>query len=113
MGWGSREKRIVARVFGLNSRASYVAAIVAVVAASSAVAQQDSGTPAPSTAASTTKALRLPENPQVFVRPIPSVVKATAIVSGDVITQTDLHQRVALPAIANGGHVAPNELDSL
>jgi peptidyl-prolyl cis-trans isomerase SurA len=113
MGWGSREKRIVARVFGLNSRASYLAAIVAVVAASSAVAQQDSGTPAPSSAPSTTKALRLPENPQVFGTPIPSVVKATAIVNGDVITQTDVDQRVALLAIANGGQIPQNELDSL
>ena len=36
---------------------------------------------------------------------MPSVVKATAIVNGDVITQTDVDQRLALLAIANGGQI--------
>ena len=44
---------------------------------------------------------------------MPSVIKATAIVNGDVITQTDVDQRVALVAIANGGRVPEGELDSL
>ena len=39
-------------------------------------------------------ALRLPENPQVFGTAMPSVVKATAIVNGTVITQTDIDQRL-------------------
>ena len=38
----------------------------------------------------------LPENPQVFGTAMPSVIKATAIVNGDVITQTDIDQRLAL-----------------
>ena len=45
----------------------------------------------------------LPQNPQVFGTAMPSVVKATAIVNGDVITQTDIDQRLRLLAIANGG----------
>ena len=48
------------------------------------------------TAASDDQSLRLPENPQVFGAAMPSVVKATAIVNGEVITQTDIDQRVAL-----------------
>jgi peptidyl-prolyl cis-trans isomerase SurA len=44
---------------------------------------------------------------------MPSVIKATAIVNGDVITQTDVDQRLALLAIANGGKIAPEEAERL
>jgi peptidyl-prolyl cis-trans isomerase SurA len=40
---------------------------------------------------------------------MPSVVKATAIVNGDVITQTDIEQRLQLLVIANGGQIPPEE----
>jgi peptidyl-prolyl cis-trans isomerase SurA len=97
----------------LNStRVTIAAAALAAAAATSAIAQQQSGQPAPS-APSSTQALRLPENPQVFGSAIPSVVKATAIVNGDIVTQTDIDQRVALLAIANGGQIPPEELERL
>jgi len=57
--------------------------------------------------------LKLPDNPQVFGSPMPSVVKATAIVNGEIITQTDIDQRVALLAIANDTPIPANELDRL
>lgn len=79
-------------------------------AATSAIAQQQASQPA---APSTTQALRLPANPQVFGTAIPSVIKATAIVNGDVITQTDIDQRVALLAIANGQQIPAEEMDRL
>ena len=60
-----------------------------------------------------TSALKLPENPTIYGTALPSVVKATAIVNGEVITQTDIDQRIALLAIANGEAVAPAELDRL
>jgi len=60
-----------------------------------------------------TSALKLPENPQLFGTAMPSVVKATAIVNGDVITQTDIDQRVGLLAIANGGQIPAQEIDRL
>ena len=44
---------------------------------------------------------------------MPSVVKATAIVNGDVITQTDVDQRLALLAIANGGQIPAGEVERL
>ena len=44
---------------------------------------------------------------------MPSVVKATAIVNGEVITQTDIDQRLALLAIANGGQIPNDEMDRL
>ena len=40
------------------------------------------------------QSLKLPQNPQVFGNAMPSVIKATAIVNGDVITQTDIDQRL-------------------
>ena len=58
-------------------------------------------------------ALRLPENPVIYGSPLPQVVKATAIVNGEVITQTDIDQRIALLAIASGQPVPANEVDRL
>jgi len=60
-----------------------------------------------------TATLKLPENPQLFGTTLPSVVKATAIVNGEVITQTDIDQRLALLAIANGGEIPANEIERL
>jgi peptidyl-prolyl cis-trans isomerase SurA len=44
------------------------------------------------TPVNSTTTLRLPQNPQIFGTPLPSVVKATAIVNGEVITQTDIDE---------------------
>jgi peptidyl-prolyl cis-trans isomerase SurA len=60
-----------------------------------------------------TQSLRLPQNPQVFGAAIPSIVKATAIVNGEVITQTDIDQRLAFMAIANGGEIPADEVQRL
>ncbi len=62
---------------------------------------------------SSTSTLNLPQNPQVFGSPLPSVVKATAIVNGEVITQTDIDQRLALLAIANNAPIPANQVDRL
>jgi peptidyl-prolyl cis-trans isomerase SurA len=77
--------------------------------ATAGVAQQQQQQPAPSSTAT----LNLPENPQVFGSPLPSVVKATAIVNGEVITQTDINQRLALLAIANNTPIPANEIERL
>ena len=98
---------------GLNSpRVRRAAALVAILAGTSAIAQT-SGQPAPPTEPNSTSTLRLPQNPELFGSAMPSVVKATAIVNGDVITQTDINQRLALLAIANGGQIPTDELDRL
>src|SRR5690348_12021106 len=82
-------------------------------AATGAIAQQDAQSGPASPTPSTTQALRLPENPQVFRPAIPPIVKATAIVNGDVITQTDVDERLALLAIANGGKIPADQLNDL
>lgn len=83
-------------------------AALAVVAGSAAFAQ-----PQPAPAPDSAHSLRIPENPEVFGPPIPSVVKATAIVNGDVITQTDIDQRLAWLAVANGRPIPREEIDRL
>ena len=86
------------------------AAVAAVALGTAAFAQQAALDPA---APNSTSALRLPQNPQLFGTAMPSVVKATAIVNGDVITQTDVNQRLALLAIAQGGQIPQGEIDIL
>jgi peptidyl-prolyl cis-trans isomerase SurA len=80
--------------------------------ATAAFAQQ-SGEPTDAPAANSTSTLKLPENPQVFGSAMPSVIKATAIINNEVITQTDIDQRLELLAIANGGKIPPEEVDRL
>ncbi len=96
----------------LSTRARFGAAAVILAVAGTAVAQE-AVNPSVSSTPNTTSALRLPENPQLFGSAMPSVVKATAIVNGEVITQTDIDQRLALLAIANGGRLPAEEMDRL
>ena len=60
-----------------------------------------------------TSMLNLPADPQLFGAALPSVVKATAIVNGEVITQTDIDQRLALMSLANNTPIPANEIDRL
>ena len=80
--------------------------------AGGAIAQETSQ-PQAQPAVNSSKSLKLPENPQLFGNTMPSVVKATAIVNGDVITQTDIDQRLALLAMANGGQIPADEVQRL
>jgi len=95
----------------ISTRALGAAAALGIAVTTSAIAQQP-GQPA-SAAPNSTSALKLPQNPQLFGQAIPAVVKATAIVNNEVITQTDVEQRLALLAIANGGQIPANEIDRL
>ena len=108
MGWGSREKSIVVVASQSNiSRLRVAGILLAALAGTAAFAQQAE------TSVNSSQSLRLPENPQLFGQAIPSVIKATAIVNGDVITQSDVDQRLALLAIANEGEIPADELDRL
>jgi len=102
----------VERTFRPNpTRALCASAAVLLAVASAAAAQQaNNQTPQP---INSTQALHLPENPEVFGTAMPSVIKATAIVNGDVITGTDVDQRLALLAIANGTDIPPDQVDAL
>jgi peptidyl-prolyl cis-trans isomerase SurA len=83
----------------------------AILVATAAVAQQlDDQEPAE---INSSQSLRLPENPELFGTTMPSVIKATAIVNGEVITQTDIDQRLALLAIANGQPIPADQVEAL
>jgi peptidyl-prolyl cis-trans isomerase SurA len=57
--------------------------------------------------------LNLPAEITAFGKVEPTVRKATAIVNGEIITGTDIDQRLALIVIANGGKISPEELERL
>ena len=59
------------------------------------------------------QSLHLPENPQLFGTTMPSVIKATALVNGSVITQTDVDQRLAFLSIANNQPIPADQVDAL
>jgi peptidyl-prolyl cis-trans isomerase SurA len=101
----------VARVFRLNSARLLLtcAAALAGVATVAAAQANDQGAPP----VNTSQALHLPENPQLFGSTMPSVIKATAIVNGAVITQTDVDQRLAFLSIANGQPIPADQIDAL
>lgn len=64
-------------------------------------------------APSSTAPLGLPENPNFFAKNDPNNRKATVVVNGEIITGTDVDQRVALVVAASGGKVADEELQRL
>ena len=94
----------------ISTRALGAVALCAVTAA--ALAQQPSAPP-PAEPVNSSRSLKLPENAEVFGTVMPSVIKATAIVNGEVITQTDVDQRLALLAIAQNGQIPANEVERL
>ena len=57
--------------------------------------------------------LDIPENVVLFGKRDPNLRKATALVNGAVITETDIEQRLALVVLANGGKVGDEERDRL
>jgi peptidyl-prolyl cis-trans isomerase SurA len=90
--------------------------VLALGAATAAVAQDDRQTDqsaAPEASQRSNRPLDLPENPQLFGTTLPSVIKATAIVNGAVITQSDIDQRLALLAISEGGSIPADQMEGL
>ena len=77
------------------------------IAPSSIAAQTASGGP------SSANNLNLPAQITTFGKADQNVRKATAIVNGDVITGTDVDQRLALVLLANGGRVSDEEKERL
>jgi len=108
----------------LSARAFQASALIALAAATTAAAQTatppattppaapaapPAAAPAPNSAAN----LNLPQTVQLFGNAMPSVVKATAIINGEVITQTDVDQRLALLAIAQEGQIPADQIEEL
>jgi peptidyl-prolyl cis-trans isomerase SurA len=104
---------IVARAFRSNSTRTLCAGAALLLGFATGAAAQQQQSNEQSQPINSTQSLHLPENPQVFGTAMPSVIKATAIVNGDVITQTDVDQRLALLAIANGNEIPADQVDAL
>ena len=84
-----------------------LASSVAAVAAVAQTVGDDEGVPA--------NPLNSPADPEIFGSTDPSVVKATAIINGEIITATDIDHRLALIVLANGGsgRIPPGEMQRL
>jgi peptidyl-prolyl cis-trans isomerase SurA len=109
---GKKGKSVVAVREFLRAHARLGLVALALGAATAAIAQDDSAQ-APEASQPGNRPLNLPENPELFGTTLPSVVKATAIVNGEVITQSDIDQRLALMAIANGGDIPADQIEAL
>ncbi|MDP3676381.1 MAG: peptidylprolyl isomerase [Novosphingobium sp.] len=84
--------------------------------AGAAVAQDVAPAPAPASdeaPAAEVAALNLPQGPTTFLAPNPNVRRATAKVNGDIITETDISQRVALVVAASEAKIGAEELGRL
>lgn len=81
------------------------AAALALAAPAALVAQD--GTTAPQ------GGLALPDNPVIFGKNDPNHRTATVIINGEVMTGTDIDQRVALIVAASGGKIGEEELTRL
>ncbi|HET9144808.1 MAG TPA: peptidylprolyl isomerase [Sphingomicrobium sp.] len=102
----------MARAFRLNStRALCLGAAVLLGVASGAAAQVSADQA--SQPVNSSQSLHLPENPELFATVMPPIIKATAIVNGDVITQTDVDQRLAFLSIASGQPIPADQIDTL
>jgi len=100
---------VATEFFRTKLRSAIAILMLGVATATIAQTASDQATDSPNTASS----LHLPQNPQVFGTPLPSIVKATAIVNGMPITQTDIDQRLALLAISNNTEIPANQLEQL
>ena len=90
-----------ASVAGLVSMLALAGATVALAQAGGAV-QQPQGS-----------SLNLPKDITFFGKSDPNLHKATAIVNGTIITDTDIDQRLALVLAANGGKIEGEERERL
>lgn len=104
---------IVERSFRVNMTRAFCAGAAVLLGIASGAAAQQADDQQQTQPINSSQSLHLPENPEVFGTRMPPIIKATAIVNGDVITQTDVDQRVALLAIANGTDIPADQIDAL
>lgn len=68
---------------------------------------------APVAAQNAGDSIKIPEDVRIFEDRDPNLHKPTAVVNGQIITKTDVDQRMALIVLANGGKIADEELARL
>lgn len=80
---------------------------ISLASAGVGVLAQDADDPTPRAS------ITVPEDVKIFGKNDPNNRRATAIVNGDIITGTDVDQRVALVVAANQSKIQPEELERL
>jgi peptidyl-prolyl cis-trans isomerase SurA len=90
-----------------------VAALILSAAATTAIAQQTPDEVQPVQVASPQTGLNIPDDVKLFANDDQTVRKPTAIINGEIITRTDVEQRLALIVTANGGNVPAEEMERL
>jgi peptidyl-prolyl cis-trans isomerase SurA len=93
-------RKFTGRKFG--GRAMFGIGLMAVAAV--AARAQDAGQPQ-----TPQGAIVIPDNVQIFGKNDPNLRRATAVVNGDIITGTDVDQRLALIMAANDGKIGDDE----
>jgi peptidyl-prolyl cis-trans isomerase SurA len=94
------------------SAAALLLAGVAVAQTAPAPAPAPTSAPAPAEGTAVA-ALNLPQGPTQFLAPDPNLRRATAKVNGDIVTDTDISQRVALVVAASEAKIGPEEMGRL
>ncbi|MEH6827671.1 peptidylprolyl isomerase [Parasphingorhabdus sp.] len=94
------------KIQGFKTKATLIAAL-AIASASPSVSQTVADASLPQSG------LDIPDELTIFGKNDPNVRRATAIVNGDIITGTDVGQRLALIVAANGGEVSDEEKQRL
>jgi peptidyl-prolyl cis-trans isomerase SurA len=103
IGMSNKEILVVAVSKFLRAHARLGMASLAIFAATAAVAQSGS----------TTRPLNLPENPRMLGTALPSVVKATALINSEVVTQTDIDQRLAFLIMGSGQQIPADQIEEV
>ena len=94
------------KIRGIKTKAMMITAL-AIAGASPSASQTVADASLPQTG------LDIPDELTIFGNNDPNVRRATAIVNGDIITGTDVSQRLALIVAANGGDVSEEERQRL
>jgi peptidyl-prolyl cis-trans isomerase SurA len=99
---------------GIAGKWAAIALGLAAVSISVAAPAQTTDPDNPEGAASNSQGtISIPDNVTIFGKNNPNVRRATAVVNGDIITGTDVDQRLALILAANDNKVSPEEKERL
>jgi len=96
--------------FHKGSRYLRLPALALALAATAAIAQDATQPPAADVSSG---GLNIPADVTVYGNDDPTVRKPTAIINGEIITRTDVEQRLALIVTANGGNIPETEMERL
>ena len=97
----------------MRLKALAMGAATAVLATMIVATSTDAQTVADGAEVPSAASLNLPAEITMFGKSDPRVRKATAIVNGEIITGTDIDQRLALIILANGGKISDEERERL